>query len=82
MTRRVTRALSGSRRVWEYAWNDQDQLREVVTPDGARWQYLYDGLGRRIAKQLMGDDGGSRSGSTSPGTAPTWRSRRRPLKTV
>ncbi|MFF6968052.1 RHS repeat-associated core domain-containing protein [Streptomyces anthocyanicus] len=60
MTRRVTRALSGSRRVWEYAWNDQDQLREVVTPDGARWQYLYDGLGRRIAKQLMGDDGGSR----------------------
>ncbi|WP_290439858.1 RHS repeat-associated core domain-containing protein [Streptomyces sp. M1013] len=56
-TRRVTRGLSGGLRVWEYAWNDQDQLREVVTPDGSRWQYLYDGLGRRIAKQLMGDDG-------------------------
>jgi len=29
----------------------------VTTPDGSRWRYLYDPIGRRIAKQRLGDDG-------------------------
>jgi YD repeat-containing protein len=29
----------------------------VVTPDGARWRYRYDGLGRRIAKERLADNG-------------------------
>ncbi|MFF7606103.1 RHS repeat-associated core domain-containing protein [Streptomyces parvulus] len=57
ITRRRTRLLSGGSRVWEYGWGDQDQLREVVTPDGSCWRYLYDGFGRRIGKILMGDEG-------------------------
>src|SRR5262245_21103437 len=29
----------------------------VTTPNGQRWRYRYDALGRRIAKQRVGDDG-------------------------
>ncbi len=29
----------------------------MVTPDGAVWHYVYDPLGRRIAKERRGDDG-------------------------
>ncbi|TLS46789.1 Rhs protein [Streptomyces montanus] len=57
ITRRGSKSLSGGSRTWRYHWNDQDQLREVITPDGRHWRYLYDPFGRRIAKQLLGDDG-------------------------
>lgn len=57
VTRRLTKLLSGGRREWRYAWNAEDQLTDVRTPDGRNWHYVYDPLGRRVAKQLLGDDG-------------------------
>jgi RHS repeat-associated protein len=36
---------------WEYAWDALDQLRSVTAPDGSRWEYGYDPLGRRIFKR-------------------------------
>ncbi|WP_370880363.1 RHS repeat-associated core domain-containing protein [Streptomyces aurantiacus] len=57
VVRRVTKLLSGGRREWRYVWNAEDQLTDVLTPDGSRWHYIYDPLGRRVAKQLLGDDG-------------------------
>ncbi|MGR4853382.1 RHS repeat-associated core domain-containing protein [Streptomyces sp. LARHCF252] len=57
LVRRVTKLLSGGRREWRYVWNAEDQLTDVLTPDGRHWHYAYDPLGRRIAKQLLADDG-------------------------
>ncbi|WP_070018781.1 putative T7SS-secreted protein [Streptomyces nanshensis] len=42
---------------WRYAWDAEDRLTSVTTPDGTRWRYLYDPLGRRIAKQRLAEDG-------------------------
>ncbi|MFI5981245.1 putative T7SS-secreted protein [Streptomyces sp. NPDC051555] len=36
---------------WRYEWNAEDQLAAVTTPDGTRWTYTYDPLGRRTSKQ-------------------------------
>ncbi|MHC3473750.1 DUF6531 domain-containing protein [Streptomyces sp. 7R007] len=55
--RRVTKLLSGGRREWRYAWNAEDQLTDVSTPDGRHWHYVYDPVGRRVAKQLLAGDG-------------------------
>jgi RHS repeat-associated protein len=41
----------------QYTWDAEDRLTAVTTPDGTRWRYLYDPLGRRIAKQRLGPDG-------------------------
>ncbi|MFI1182960.1 putative T7SS-secreted protein [Streptomyces sp. NPDC020799] len=54
--RRRTR-LSRKPDVWRYEWDAEDRLTSVVTPDGARWRYLYDPLGRRIAKRRLGAAG-------------------------
>ncbi|MER5771892.1 RHS repeat-associated core domain-containing protein, partial [Streptomyces sp. NPDC001985] len=42
---------------WRYEWDAEDRLTAVTTPDGTRWRYLYDPLGRRSAKQRLADDG-------------------------
>ncbi|MDT0318623.1 RHS repeat-associated core domain-containing protein [Streptomyces millisiae] len=42
---------------WRYSWDAEDRLTSVTTPDGAVWRYRYDPLGRRIAKQRLGEDG-------------------------
>ncbi|RKT84500.1 RHS repeat-associated core domain-containing protein [Saccharopolyspora antimicrobica] len=42
---------------WSYSWNAENQLTGVVTPDGQRWRYIYDPLGRRVAKQRLQPDG-------------------------
>ncbi|MEU4885900.1 MULTISPECIES: putative T7SS-secreted protein [Streptomyces] len=42
---------------WRYEWDAEDRLTAVVTPDGTRWRYLYDPLGRRTAKQRLAADG-------------------------
>jgi RHS repeat-associated protein len=55
MRRKAT--LSGRREIWRYEWDPEDRLRAVVTPDGQRWLYRYDPLGRRIAKQRLAPDG-------------------------
>ncbi|MFI6823155.1 DUF6531 domain-containing protein [Micromonospora sp. NPDC050187] len=41
---------------WRFGWDAEDRIVQVVTPDGDRWRYRYDGFGRRIAKQRLADD--------------------------
>ncbi|MFI7273780.1 DUF6531 domain-containing protein [Streptomyces sp. NPDC049879] len=49
VTRRTVR-LSKKPEVWRYSWDAEDRLVETMTPDGTRWRYRYDPLGRRTAK--------------------------------
>jgi len=35
---------------WRYRWDADNRLIELTTPQGERWHYAYDGLGRRIRK--------------------------------
>ncbi|MFJ7170200.1 putative T7SS-secreted protein [Streptomyces globosus] len=44
---------------WHYEWDTENRLTSVTTPDGTRWRYRYDPLGRRIAKQRLASDGES-----------------------
>ncbi|MFD9564163.1 putative T7SS-secreted protein [Streptomyces sp. NPDC059994] len=48
--RRRTR-LSRKPDTWRYAWDAEDRLTSVTTPDGTVWHYRYDPLGRRVAKE-------------------------------
>ncbi|WP_040406533.1 DUF6531 domain-containing protein [Amycolatopsis nigrescens] len=43
--------------IWSYGWDSRDQLVAVSTPDGGQWRYLYDPIGRRIAKLRLGTNG-------------------------
>ncbi|WP_158896051.1 DUF6531 domain-containing protein, partial [Amycolatopsis anabasis] len=54
---RQRKRLSRKPDTWHYAWDADDRLVGVSTPDGSRWRYRYDPLGRRIAKQLLAADG-------------------------
>ncbi|MFI9588200.1 putative T7SS-secreted protein [Streptomyces sp. NPDC052236] len=49
--------LSRKPDIWRYEWDGEDRLACVITPDGSVWRYQYDALGRRTAKQRLGDDG-------------------------
>ncbi|MFF8291521.1 putative T7SS-secreted protein [Streptomyces sp. NPDC016309] len=51
--------LSRKPDTWRYEWDAEDRLVSVTTPDGTVWRYLYDALGRRIAKQRLAADGAS-----------------------
>ncbi|HEY2059087.1 MAG TPA: RHS repeat-associated core domain-containing protein [Amycolatopsis sp.] len=53
---RVVQRLAGEL-VWSYHWDAQDRMTGVRTPDGTRWNYRYDPIGRRIAKQRLGPGG-------------------------
>lgn len=53
--RLVTRSSGG--RQWRYTWDAFDRLTAVLLPDATRWQYHYDPLGRRIAKQHVDGTG-------------------------
>ena len=53
--RQVTR-LSRKPDTWRYTWDAEDLLTHVTTPDGTEWRYLYDPLGRRIAKLRLAVD--------------------------
>jgi RHS repeat-associated protein len=54
--RRRTR-LSRKADTWRYTWDIEGRVTSVVTPDGTRWRYRYDPLGRRTAKQRLAADG-------------------------
>ncbi|MFJ8599708.1 DUF6531 domain-containing protein [Streptomyces shenzhenensis] len=56
VARRRTR-LSRKPDVWRYAWDAEDRLTSVTTPDGTVWRYRYDPFGRRTAKQRLAPDG-------------------------
>jgi RHS repeat-associated protein len=57
ITTRQRMRLSRKPDTWQYTWDADDRLTAVTTPDGTRWRYLYDPLGRRIGKQRL-DSGG------------------------
>ncbi|MDN0193722.1 RHS repeat-associated core domain-containing protein [Streptomyces sp. S.PNR 29] len=59
ITLRQKTRLSRKPDTWRYEWDAEDRLTAVTTPDGTRWTYLYDPLGRRIAKQRHAADCGS-----------------------
>ncbi|MDI5970086.1 RHS repeat-associated core domain-containing protein [Streptomyces sp. SL13] len=69
-TRTVRRTLSGRRDVTTYAWDPDDRLTAVTTPDGTRWRYTYDPLGRRTGKHRLGSNSkaGHRTAFTWDGT--------------
>ncbi|MFI5685742.1 RHS repeat-associated core domain-containing protein [Streptomyces sp. NPDC051636] len=50
--------LSRKPDTWRYVWDAEDRLVSLTTPDGSRWIYRYDPLGRRVAKQRVAADGG------------------------
>ncbi|MFJ4202506.1 putative T7SS-secreted protein [Streptomyces sviceus] len=59
ITLRQKTRLSRKPDTWRYEWDAEDRLTSVTTPDGTRWRYRYDPLGRRIAKQRLSPDGES-----------------------
>ncbi|MEV0621345.1 RHS repeat-associated core domain-containing protein [Nonomuraea sp. NPDC050404] len=77
---RRRRGLSKGTRTWHYTWDADDRLTEVRTPDGQTWRYLYDALGRRIAKERADGtgridftwDGPSLAEQSTAGRTTTW----------
>ncbi|MFC9133310.1 DUF6531 domain-containing protein [Streptomyces sp. NPDC057099] len=57
MVLRQKRRLSKKPDTWRYEWDAEDHLVACVTPDGTRWHYTYDPMGRRTAKYRMAEDG-------------------------
>ncbi|GAB2956397.1 hypothetical protein GCM10023080_014520 [Streptomyces pseudoechinosporeus] len=59
VTLRQKTRLSRKPDTWRYEWDTENRLTSVTTPDGTRWKYRYDPLGRRSAKQRLAADGES-----------------------
>ncbi|MFI5678787.1 DUF6531 domain-containing protein [Streptomyces cellulosae] len=57
ITLRQKTRLSRKPDTWRYEWDAEDRLTSVTTPDGTRWRYTYDPLGRRTAKLRLAQDG-------------------------
>ncbi len=57
LVERTAPGIDGRPQVWRFTWNAEDRLTGVTTPDGQRWRYRYDPLGRRVAKQRLAADG-------------------------
>ncbi|MFQ6195561.1 DUF6531 domain-containing protein [Streptomyces sp. NPDC000405] len=81
LVRKTRKLLSGKSLTWTYTWDGEDRLRGAVTPEGSRWQYAYDPLGRRISKRRASDgaetlfswDGTRLAEQTTPeGAVTTW----------
>ncbi|MFE8989690.1 putative T7SS-secreted protein [Streptomyces collinus] len=59
VTLRQKTRLSRKPDTWRYEWDAENRLTSVTTPDGTRWRYRYDPLGRRTTKQRLATDGAS-----------------------
>ncbi|MEU6481418.1 DUF6531 domain-containing protein [Streptomyces sp. NPDC047017] len=57
VTLRQKQRISRKPDTWRYEWDAEDRLVQAITPDGARWRYTYDPLGRRTAKFRLSADG-------------------------
>ncbi|MFG3368229.1 putative T7SS-secreted protein [Streptomyces sp. NPDC048156] len=57
VTLRQKTRLSRKPDTWRYEWDAEDRLSSTITPDGTRWRYTYDPLGRRTAKLRLAADG-------------------------
>ncbi|MFJ1569660.1 RHS repeat domain-containing protein [Streptomyces erythrochromogenes] len=58
--------LSRKPDTWRCTWDADDRLTEVTTPDGTRWRYRYDAMGRRAAKQRLASFDASRETAAKP----------------
>ncbi|MGW1060996.1 RHS repeat-associated core domain-containing protein [Micromonospora rubida] len=56
ITRMRTR-MSGDTDTWRYSWDADSRLFSVALPDGSKWHYQYDPVGRRIGKRHLSSDG-------------------------
>ncbi len=56
ITLRQKTRLSRKPDTWRYEWDAEDRLTSVTTPDGTRWRYTYDPMGRRTAKLRLAAD--------------------------
>ncbi len=56
ITLRQKTRLSRRPDTWRYEWDTEDRLTAVTTPDGTRWAYTYDALGRRTSKSRLAAD--------------------------
>ncbi|MER6087305.1 putative T7SS-secreted protein [Streptomyces bluensis] len=56
ITLRQKTRLSRKPDTWRYEWDAEDHVTSVTTPDGTRWRYAYDPLGRRTSKLRLADD--------------------------
>ncbi|WP_031479179.1 RHS repeat-associated core domain-containing protein [Streptomyces bicolor] len=57
LVERRTTTLSGKTLIWAFTWDAEDRLTQVQAPGNTSWRYLYDALGRRIAKQRLSAEG-------------------------
>ncbi|MFJ9703439.1 RHS repeat-associated core domain-containing protein [Streptomyces fradiae] len=57
ITHRRCTTLSGKTLNWRFEWDAEDRLTLVEAPEGSRWRYLYDALGRRLAKHRLNQHG-------------------------
>jgi RHS repeat-associated protein len=48
--RLISKTREGETGSWIYEWDAKNRLRSVSAPDGKKWDYRYDPLGRRISK--------------------------------
>jgi len=55
LIRKVEPSIDGSNAEWLFKWDDRSQLIGLTRPDGKKWSYFYDPLGRRYKK--VGPDG-------------------------
>jgi RHS repeat-associated protein len=53
---RKTTTTARDERTLRLQWNSRRQLVAAILPDGERWEYAYDGLGRRLRKQSSSGD--------------------------
>ncbi|WP_089157668.1 DUF6531 domain-containing protein [Micromonospora sp. NBS 11-29] len=54
---RTRTGATGDPETWRYTWDANSHLYSVTLPDGTRWRYQYDPLGRRIGKRHLAADG-------------------------
>ncbi|MFI2288178.1 putative T7SS-secreted protein [Streptomyces niveus] len=57
ITLRQKTRLSRKPDTWRYEWDAENRLIAATTPNGSRWRYSYDPLGRRTAKEQLTPDG-------------------------
>jgi RHS repeat-associated protein len=53
VVRHTRKLLSGGTKEWLFHWDADDRMIGAVVPGAAVWRYVYDPLGRRIAKQRL-----------------------------
>ncbi|MFJ8860361.1 putative T7SS-secreted protein [Streptomyces sp. NPDC102451] len=58
ITLRQKTRLSRKSDTWRYEWDAESRLSAVTTPDGRKWKYSHDPLGRRTEKEHL-DSGGN-----------------------